>query len=115
VPDCLTKHIGFRVVAVNPLNDEWHGVIYLNCPKCGLPACGVISTKAQHSGAAASHGTMMQSAGDVLNMGWAIERFWPEPPGPLIPELLPPDVERAYLQAERNFPIAGNEDASGTM
>lgn len=30
-------------------------------------------------------------------------------------ELLPPDVARIYLQAERNFPIAGNEEAAGTM
>jgi hypothetical protein len=29
--------------------------------------------------------------------------------------LLPPDVERAYLQAERNFPTEGNEEASGVM
>jgi hypothetical protein len=28
---------------------------------------------------------------------------------------LPPEVERVYLQAERNFPISGNEEAAGTM
>ncbi len=33
----------------------------------------------------------------------------------MIPELLPPDVERIYLQAERNFPIKGNEEAAGAM
>jgi hypothetical protein len=33
----------------------------------------------------------------------------------LIPENLPADVERIYIQAERNFPVAGNEEAAGTM
>ena len=28
---------------------------------------------------------------------------------------MPSEVERVYLQAERNFPISGNEEAAGTM
>ncbi|MGJ5075509.1 DUF4145 domain-containing protein [Bradyrhizobium oligotrophicum] len=44
-----------------------------------------------------------------------VKDFWPPPPGPLIPEHLPPDVERIYLQAERNYSIEGNEEAAGTM
>lgn len=56
-----------------------------------------------------------QFPGDFLEVGWVIAKFWPEVPGPLIPELLPPDIERIYLQAERNFPISGNEEAAGTM
>lgn len=44
-----------------------------------------------------------------------VDEFWPQPPGPIIPENMPPDVERIYLQAERNFPIEGNEEAAGTM
>lgn len=57
----------------------------------------------------------MQQPGDLTDYGWRLKAFWPNPPGPLIPELLPPDVERVYLQAERNFPVAGNEEAAGTM
>jgi Domain of unknown function (DUF4145) len=53
--------------------------------------------------------------GDILDVGWEIDAFWPKPPGPLIPELLPPDVERVYLQGERNFPVSGNEEAAGSM
>lgn len=48
-------------------------------------------------------------------MGYSVTAFWPEQPEPIIPELIPPDVARVYLQAERNFPIAGNEEAAGTM
>jgi hypothetical protein len=57
----------------------------------------------------------MQFNGDLTEAGWKIEKFWPEPPGPVIPELLPPEVERIYLQGERNFPTEGNEEAAGTM
>jgi hypothetical protein len=46
---------------------------------------------------------------------WDASDFWPAVPEPIIPGHLPSDVERAYLQAERNFPIEGNEDAAGTM
>jgi len=60
-------------------------------------------------------GNLSAQAGDITSFHWEIIDFWPEAPGPLIPELLPPDVERVYLQAERNFPIAGNEEAAGTM
>jgi hypothetical protein len=53
--------------------------------------------------------------GDVAQWHWSIKQFWPKVDGPLIPEHLPPDVERVYLQAERNFPTPGNEEAAGTM
>jgi hypothetical protein len=53
--------------------------------------------------------------GDPTTAGWIIAHFWPDVPAPLIPEHVPPEVTRVYLQAERNFPIQGNEDAAGTM
>ena len=63
-----------------------------------------------------------QSGGCAAHAPWRRSRFRldsravrPEVPKPVIPELLPPDVERIYLQAERNFPVAGNEEAAGTM
>jgi hypothetical protein len=94
-------------------DDDWHYVIHLRCPKCSYPSCGIIKIRDPQQAVQAA--ALMQNAGDVLRMGWKIDSFWPEPPGPLIPELLPPDVERVYLQAERNFPVEGNEEAAGTM
>jgi hypothetical protein len=113
-PHCLTEHVALRVVAIDQMHEGgWYCAVHLRCPKCSYPSCGIISVEnAEH---AEPFDRMTRSAGDVLNMGWKIEHFWPEPPGPLIPELLPPDVERIYLQAERNFSIAGNEEAAGTM
>jgi hypothetical protein len=112
-PHCLTEHIALRAVSIELIADDWHCVIYLRCPKCSRPSCGIISMSKPQE--AVQSGALMQHPGDILHVGWKIDQFWPEPPGPLIPELLPPDVERVYLQAERNFPIAGNEEAAGTM
>ncbi len=52
--------------------------------------------------------------GDIT-LHYDILSFWPEVPGPLIPENLPADVERIYLAAERNFPTEGNEEPAGAM
>jgi Domain of unknown function (DUF4145) len=53
--------------------------------------------------------------GDPTTLNWSIVGFWPKDPGPLVPEYLPPDIERTFLQAERNFQPVGNEEASGMM
>lgn len=63
-----------------------------------------------------SLGASAQSWGESDVTGYfSVAEFWPEVPGPVIPEDMPSDVERIYLQAERNFPIEGNEEAAGTM
>ena len=77
-----------------------------------LPSC---ATMKQTANGAQSPDVFIQVPGDYLNAGWAIDKFWPEAPKPLIPEYLPFDVARIYLQAERNFPILGNEEAAGIM
>jgi hypothetical protein len=112
-PHCGTDRLGMRVVAATTFGTDW--VAYLQCPKCNLPAAA--RCRAGRSGAIgsqtwASHGSFH---GDFLESGWAIVDFWPAVPKPLIPELLPPDIERVYMQAERNFPTAGNEEAAGIM
>jgi hypothetical protein len=58
---------------------------------------------------------MLKINGDPLHHNWDLQAFWPEPAKLKVPELLPPDVERSYLQAERNFAQVGNEEASGMM
>jgi Domain of unknown function (DUF4145) len=108
-PHCRTDHIGLRVAAFSGTGAA-SGVAHLDCPKCNRPSCALVE----------GDGTVgMQTwnglNGDIEQIFWEVTAFWPEAPGPLIPENLPPDVERVYLQAERNFPTVGNEEASGTM
>jgi hypothetical protein len=40
---------------------------------------------------------------------------WPKQPEPQIPAHLPRPVEKAFLQAEKNFPLEGHEEAAGLM
>jgi hypothetical protein len=111
-PHCRTDHVGLRIVAATRLSGQgW--VAHLVCPKCHLPAGAEMKSVVREG--QQSWDTFTQIEGDYLEMGWAIARFWPDAPKPLIPELLPPDVERIYLQAERNFPVSGNEEAAGIM
>jgi Domain of unknown function (DUF4145) len=110
-PHCLTEHIALRAAAIGQIRGNI--AVHLDCPKCGKPSGALIEVARQQN----VHGwnALMQQAGELIDLGWKATQFWPEPPGPIIPELLPPEVERVYLQAERNFPVAGNEEAAGTM
>ena len=53
--------------------------------------------------------------GDPQDNFYNISGFWPSIAAPIIPQHLPGSVERAALQAERNFAMAGNEDAAAMM
>ncbi|MGO8843284.1 MAG: DUF4145 domain-containing protein [Methyloceanibacter sp.] len=115
-PHCLVQDIALVVVAWSPLErnrkrDDTAGVALLVCPRCSLPS----GTRLKRDYGDFSYGQLGNFAGDPTTVGWSIAAFWPDPPKPLIPEYLPPDIERVYLQAERNFTVPGNEEASGTM
>jgi hypothetical protein len=110
-PHCRTQQIALRCWIGFDFGD-WTATVHLQCPKCHLPSCGLIGAP---SGASVVAQNIDQYNGDILDAGWEVVEFWPRPPGPLIPERLPSDVERIYLQAERNYPIEGNEEAAGTM
>jgi Domain of unknown function (DUF4145) len=110
-PHCLTEYIGLRLVAVTAESNV-AGSVHLTCPKCKKPSSAWV--KANRSNAPAMN-ELMYGADDILNHGWTVETIWPAVPGPEIPDLMPTEVTRIYLQAERNFPVAGNEEAAGTM
>jgi hypothetical protein len=110
-PHCLTEHMGLRVVAVEVANAG--ASVHLNCPKCKNPSSARIVPAREQN--VIGWNVLMQQPGEIVDLAWKIEKFWPEVPGPIIPDLLPPEVERIYLQGERNFPIEGNEEAAGTM
>jgi len=112
LPHCRTERIALNCWSGFDFGDG-SATVHLECPKCHLPSCalvdgvmGVASVFAQ---------SISQYTGDILDAGWQVREFWPRPPGPLIPEHLPRDVERIYLQAERNYPVEGNEEAAGAM
>jgi hypothetical protein len=93
--------------------DQWKGTVHLDCPRCRMPSAALIEKNNRQQGY--QFPQVVAQAMNVLDLDYAIKGFWPTVPEPSIPELLPPDIVRVYLQAERNFPIAGNEEAAGTM
>jgi hypothetical protein len=113
-PNCLVSDIALSVVHCSPTTEQHQiiqteGYVSLKCPRCLKPSGARSDSDVQFMV------SMSQMLGDPTTQGWRIVQFWPEVRKPQIPEFLPPDIERAYLQAERNFPIEGNEEAAGTM
>lgn len=44
--------------------------------------------------------------------GWELVEIWPEPPAPNLPDALPPQVAKAFMQAEDNFHREGMEEVA---
>lgn len=106
-PHCQVKDLALRIhVAVQAKTRG--GILLMTCPRCDMPIGAFVLGGASVSG-------ITMSNGDPTLEGWDLIKIWPEPTAPEIPELLPADIERAYLQAERNFAIPGNEEAAGIM
>lgn len=115
-PHCLTEHIALRAkVGLTLKAGAWKFGVHLDCPKCSMPACAVVFAEQQVKAQHLSPANWDQSGADLLDNGYVVEQIWPAVPGPLVPEGMPDDVVRIYLQAERNFPVEGNEEAAGTM
>lgn len=88
------------------------------CPRCSKPIAFILGP----AGSVASGSNFDAECGHFSNHNASLEDYelailnvWPEPPKPSIPDHVPPAVERAMLQAERNYPMAGNEEAAGMM
>jgi len=105
-------NIGLQIVAVTVLDSEWRGIVHLTCPRCRMPSAALVDKDAV-GGMTVNH--MMGHPGEIGSWGYKVEKFWPAIPSPEVPELIPPNVARVYLQAERNFQMEGNEEAAGTM
>lgn len=118
-PHCQTNDIALVVRAWSPIitdnqqRAQDQGVALLTCPRCQMPSGAHL--KGSATKIPFDQISNVNFSADPTTFGWTISGFWPVPPKPLIPEFLPPDIERVYLQAERNFPVEGNEEAAGTM
>lgn len=110
-PHCRTAHVALRVVAATAIEDRRYAA-HLQCPKCKLP-CACVIVAGNHI--SIDIDGVRSSGEEIRRHGWNIGEFWPKPAGPAIPEHLPEAASRAMLQAERNFPVEGNEEAAGTM
>lgn len=111
-PHCATDHIGLHIVNWKKVA-EYRYVANFLCPRCDLPSGAMFTPN--RSVTPFEHLSRNNDGADVSDYGWEAMGFWPSVSEPEIPENLPPEVTRIYLQAERNFPMEGNEEAAGTM
>lgn len=107
-PHCGTSDIALRIAGWQR-STPTSGAICLICPKCLRPSGALIESDR------ASFDTAIGNAGDPINNGFRLLNFWPAPPKPVIPEHLPEPVTKSFKQAESNYAIAGNEEASAMM
>ncbi|NRQ15578.1 hypothetical protein BHMPCIPO_02828 [Ensifer sesbaniae] len=96
-----------------------HGYFMAVCTRCERPSIFVLDVK----GTATWEGvgqilTEYISGGPARNLSatnYDVTRFETTGKAPTIPEHLPADVEKAFVQAEGNYKMDGHEEAAATM
>src|SRR5687767_7308629 len=122
-PHCLVDGVAAQIIGARiymgglqrKLEELWASVA-ATCPRCSKPVAAILTPG---QGLPQSFADFDQAMGAFLGSDrdaevrkLYIDKLWPEPPNPEIPNHVPQAVERAMLQAERNFPVAGNEEAA---
>jgi hypothetical protein len=87
------------------------------CPNCNGPIAFMMANIL-----AGPLGELMQQLTKFLGEGngpdvssLKVVEFWPKSAQPSVPDHVPEQIGRAVLQAERNFHVDGNEEASAMM
>jgi hypothetical protein len=95
------------------------------CPGCNKPVGAVVKSDSKMNSANQhtqfvstlypSGATLVTANVTVQNFRLNLVEYWPKATEPAVPDHLPDPVAKAFLQAERNFPLAGHEEAAGSM
>jgi hypothetical protein len=103
---CKTKSVSFTIPASFHLaghKDQFTGLAL--CGACGMPVAFWAVTPGIQE-------LPTNQNGNIEKAHYLIAGLWPELTSTDIPSDLPKPVERALMQANRNFDIADNEDAA---
>lgn len=137
-PHCLTTRSGMTVfgtrlwprefkqpagasAASRPPTYRWDIVIGAQCQNCHKPISAHLTGggdpqyETSYDVFAQSTNQKLLAAGNVTDLGFTVTDIWPTRPEPVVPGHVPPQVERAMLQAEKNYPVEGNEEAAAMM
>lgn len=109
---------GFR----NPKGFKWKvepTIVAGACGRCDQPVCATLSFSAvtsNNDSTFAQKAQLLTKSDSQLDMlGFELEMTWPLPSLPEAPASLPPSVERAFIQAEKNRMMPDCEEAAATM
>jgi hypothetical protein len=120
-PHCLgmsqLKVTGYFIEVTKQQQDVALGTA---CPGCHMPVAVLAKrTSARNNTLDTDFNNKMNhlvaSTAPIEASGLQYVDHWPKPPEPSVPTHLPPAVEKAFLQAERNYPLKGHEEAAGLM
>jgi hypothetical protein len=135
-PHCGTAHSGMPIfgvkvfpfekseaVGLNGYGTElfrWASALAATCQRCSKPVSAVVIGGGNNSADSYKDfvtrvSSYLKGDGNVDDLGFRIRDIWPKPQQPSVPAHVPSSVERAILQAERNFPVEGSEEASAMM
>lgn len=97
-------------------NETWCSIA-VRCPICSHPMAGILSPSSGMNAPSfdSACSNWLNHGADTEAWRLCLKELWPKPPEPLIPAHVPDAVERAMLQAERNYPTPGNEEAAAIM
>ena len=98
----------------------WEHSVSAVCQQCYHPICALLGGGPQcrlwdYASFVTKSAIQLLGEGNIEVFNFKLVEIWPKAPEPTIPAHVPPSVERAMLQAEKNFPIAGSEEASAMM
>lgn len=123
-PHCSTSDAAFlvlnaRMVPLVGRDDiaHWLASCAGTCPNCHFPIAFTLvnSNKISHNEMGQRLARYLQNPFGPEMAELEVSQTWPKPAEPSVPAHVPESIARAVLQAERNFPTNGNEEASAMM
>lgn len=124
-PHCLADGVVFRTIGgqiyhrnvTNRAAEELWMAAGAICPRCSKPIAVIMLPDGYTTAEGFNYrcDTFLSANCGSEDSSLIASHIWPFPPKPEIPAYVPPAVERAMLQAERNYPVAGNEEAASIM
>jgi hypothetical protein len=124
-PHCLAM-AQFRIIGYSPfpIDPQAPGKLTVSlgtcCPGCYMPVA--VLARSPSDIVPATRNSFLQKLQNIISTSDRLENHglehvdhWPKPLEPTVPDHVPDAVTKAFLQAERNFVVEGNEEAAGSM
>lgn len=127
-PHCRSKNMTFRIfgAAQPPQLDLMNGrrtniSVGAECQECWRPVSAsliyihAVSNSPAYQTFTGHFASLTKELAGISTLSFQLDDLWPKPEPARIPDHLPSVVERAFVQGEINFALAGCEDAAATM
>lgn len=116
-PHCETHHVtvdlvGGRVVPSDPLRADGLWCYSGFCRRCSLGISLLVNPSPLRAAFGLSNPVSIFNADDDYTRHFDIRMIWPRPPAPNVPQFLPPDVDRAFREAEESQARGATESAA---